>query len=284
VALARARCLYCGEVLGREQVEAAAAAAESLAADNAPPPPPERHIVVLDLRQAASEALVAALRLSSFEADQRLRRGGYQLHRIAAPDPAAAEAERLREAGLRAYVVREGDARVAAAPELALGARWDGEALALRTVDGARVVRGVALLLVVRGPIARALEEPKSLFKRVRMGGRGEGHRIHLHLREEARPLEIDPEDLELGAAAAEGPALATLLGWLRALTEGVPTDEGFRFLTPALGPAQPPLPGAAQALDPARSGRGPRPAAFDNVAQFRFYSGWRAAVERAAG
>ena len=87
-----------------------------------------------------------------------------------------------------------------------------------------------------------------------------------------------------MGEAAAAGPSLATLLGWMRALTEGVPTDEGFRFLTPALGPAQPPLPGAAQAFDPARSGKGARPAAFDNVAQFRFYSGWRAAVEREQG
>jgi hypothetical protein len=59
--------------------------------------------------------------------------------------------------------------------------------------------------------------------------------------------------------------------------------DEGFRFLTPALGPAQPPRPGPALALDPTRSGKGARPVRFDNVAQFRFYSGWRAAVERAA-
>jgi hypothetical protein len=237
---------------------------------------------VLDLREGNREALVSALGLAPFEADLRLRRGGYQLHRIAAPEAARAEAERLRAAGLRACLVPEDDVRAAAAPELSIGAQWEGGALALRTASGTREVRPGALLLVVRGPIARALEEPQSLFKRVRLAGPGEGHRIHLHLRSEARPLEVDPDDLELGAAAAEGPALTTLLAWVRTLAGSAPIDESFRFLTPALGPAQPPLPGAARALDPARSGKSPRPAAFDNVAQFRFYSGWRAAVERA--
>jgi hypothetical protein len=281
VALARAQCLYCGAVLSEEQLQAASAAVESLAAESAPPPAPERHIVVLDLRETAPEALVAALGVSAFEAEQRRRRGGYQLHRIAPPDSARDEAERLQRAGLRASVVPEAEARAAAAPELALGGRWDGQALALRTVEGSREVGGGALLLVVRGPIARALEEPQRHFKRVRLAGPGEGRRIHLHLRAEERPLEIDPDDFEMGLAPGEGPAVVTLLGWVRALAEGVPLDEGFRFLTPALGPAQPPLPGAARALDPTRSGNSSRPALFDNVAQFRFYSGWRAAVER---
>ena len=269
--------------MASELVDAASAAAESLAAGSAPPPPPERHIVVLDLGEGTPPALVSALGVSAFEAAQRLRRGGYQLHRIAGPEAAREEAERLLAAGLRAWVVPENDARAAASPELAVGAQWDGGALILRTVEGAREMRPDALLLVVRGPIARALEQAQSLFKRVRLAGPAEGHRIHLHLRSDARPVEIDPDDLELGAAAAEGPALTTLLGWVRALAARAPIDEGFRFLTPALGPAQPPLPGAAQALDPARSGKKPRPAAFDNVAQFRFYSGWRAAVERVA-
>jgi hypothetical protein len=282
VATARSRCLYCGAPLGRKLVEAAAAAAEALAAEAAPPPV-ERHVVVLDLQDAPREALVSALRLSAFEAEQRRRRGGYQLHRIAAPETARQEAERLHAAGLRVRVVPEDEARAAATPALALGGAWDGRALSLRAAEGPRAVRRGELLLVVRGPIARALEEPRGHFKRVRVAGPGEGHRIHLHLRAEPRPIEIDPDDFELGEAAAAGPALATLLGWLRELGEGVAVDEGFRFLAPALGPAQPPLPGPAQALAPTRSGKGARPALFDNVAQFRFYSGWRAVVERAA-
>jgi hypothetical protein len=184
-------------------------------------------------------------------------------------------------------VVREGEARAAAMPHLALGGSWQHGALALRTADGGLTLKPGDLRLIVRGPIARALEEPQGQFKRVRVAGPGEGHRVHLHPAGDPRPVEIDPDDFELGAAAAEGPALATLLGWLRELAQGVTVDEGFRYLAPALGPAQPPLAGAtgaAQALAPARAGRGARPALFDNVAQFRFYSGWRAAVERMRG
>jgi hypothetical protein len=281
--MVRAACLYCGAPLGPELVEAAAAAAEAQALEAAAPPPPPRDVVVLDLRQSTPAALSGALGLSSFDAEQRLRRGGYQLHRIADPPAAREEADRLRAAGLSAWLVPEDEARTAAAPLLAVGGAWDGQALALRGVDAARAVRREELLLVVRGPIARQLEAPLGQFKHVRLAGPGEGHRIHLHLRAEARPLEIDPDDFELGDAAAQGATRATLLGWLRELADGVTVDEGFRALAPALGPAQPPLPGPAQALGPARSGKGPRPALFDNVAQFRFYSGWRAAVERRA-
>jgi hypothetical protein len=76
-----------------------------------------------------------------------------------------------------------------------------------------------------------------------------------------------------------------TLLDWLREVAGAAPVDDGFRFLAPALGPAVPPpagtATGAAQALSSSRST--PRPALFDNLGQFRFYSGWRAAVERLA-
>lgn len=281
--MARARCLYCGAVLGRDLVEAAAAAAEALASENLPPPPPERHLVVLDLTDAPREVLASALRVSAFEADQRLRRGGYQLHRIAAPEAAREDVERLQAAGLRVRVVPEGEARAAASPDLALGAIWDGRALALRTVEGPREVRRGALLLMVRGPIARAREEPHRHFKRVRVAGPSEGHRIHLHLRTGPQPIELDPDNLEMGEAPAAGSVLAALLGWLREIAEGAAVDEGFRFVTPALDVAQPPLPSAAQALDHARARKGARPMLLDNVAQFRFYSGWRAAVERAA-
>ena len=284
MAVARGSCLYCGAPLDSEQVAVATAAVQSLAAPAAAPPP-ERHIVLLDVRAASREALSAALGLPAFDAEQRLRRGGYQLHRIAEPGPAGQEAERLRGGGLTALVVPEADARVAADPHLALGGDWDEGTLTLRTGEGARGVAGRDLLLMVRGPIARALEEPpQEQFRRVRLAGPGEGHRIHLHLRDEPRPFELDPDDFEMGAAAHAGAALATLLGWLRELARAVPVDDGFRHFTPALGPAQPPLAGAAgaaQALSPARAGKGARPALFDNVAQFRFYSGWRAAVER---
>jgi hypothetical protein len=280
--MARASCLYCGAALSAAQVSAAATAAEALRAETAPAAP--RDVVVLDLREGTAALLSSALGLPAYEAEQRLRRGGYQLHRIAEPAPARAEARRLAEAGLRVHVVPEAEARAAALPLLALGGRFDAGALELRTAEGARVVAAADVLLVVRGPIARALEPPQQI-RRVRLAGPDEGHRIHLHLVAATQPLEIDPEDFEIGTGALPISSLMTVLEWLRALAAGAAVDEGFRFLAPALAPAAPPpagtAAGAAQALSAGRTGRSARPALFDNVGQFRFYSGWRAAVER---
>jgi hypothetical protein len=59
--------------------------------------------------------------------------------------------------------------------------------------------------------------------------------------------------------------------------------DDGFRWLPPALAPAAPGAHGGTRPGLPAPTGRGAREGALvlDNLAQFRFYSAWRAAVER---
>jgi hypothetical protein len=242
-----------------------------------------RDVVVLDLSGVTGGVLEAALGIPAYEAGQRLLRGGYQLHRILPPESAGAEAERLRAAGLRVIVVRETDARAAELPHLALGGAVAHGALVLRTDSGPRRLAGPELLLVVRGPITRAYE-PRPAHKRVRVAGPSEGQRIHLHLRAEPRPVEIDPDDFECGPAPLPGSSLLTILEWIRAVAGEAPVDEGFRHLTPALSAALPPQGSpatAAEALRPAGRTRD-RPVLFDNVAQFRFYSGWRAAAERA--
>jgi hypothetical protein len=286
VALARASCLYCGAPLEAGQVSAAAEAAQALSAPTAPEaPPPERDVLVLDMMGAAPSALAEALGIPAYDAEQRIRRGGYQLHRIAPPSSAQPEAERLRAAGLRVIVVSEAEARAAAVPSLALGGRVEEGAIVVRTDSGERRLAGPDLLLVVRGPIARALE-PQSQLRRVGVAGPSEGQRIHLHLRGDAVPVEIDPDDFERGASPVPGSSLMTLLEWLHALASGTPVDEGFRQLAPALSPSLPPplaTAGTAQALSPALKGGAARPVVLDNLAQFRFYSGWRAAVERLA-
>jgi hypothetical protein len=284
VAVARAQCLYCGAPLGEAQVAAARVAAQEL--EEAPAAPAAgRHLVVLAADGAAVEVLAAALALSSFEAGQRVRRGGYQLHRIAAPEAAATEAARLRAAGLAVEVVPEAEARAAERPWMVMGGAWAGEVAALRGEDGGtREVSPAALLLVVRGPIARATEGVPQI-KRVRLAFPQEGQRVHLHLRGEAQPLEVDPEAFEMGGGA--GAATARMSGWLRSLAGQVPVDDGFARLAPALSPAAAVTGGAAAAARALSEGQArARPAALqlDNVAQFRFYSGWRAAVERRRG
>jgi hypothetical protein len=62
--------------------------------------------------------------------------------------------------------------------------------------------------------------------------------------------------------------------------------DGGFRRVPPALGPAEPEPRGAVAAAGTLGFASRPQgkqegPVVLDNVAQFRFYSGWRAAVQR---
>jgi hypothetical protein len=60
--------------------------------------------------------------------------------------------------------------------------------------------------------------------------------------------------------------------------------DDGFRLLPPALGEAAEEAGSLATFRGARGAGLAPgREAAIvlDNVAQFRFYSGWRAAIER---
>jgi len=270
--------MYCGAALGAEQV--AAAEKSAALAQGTPPPPSERVLVVLNAAGVTRDALAHGLRVSTFEAEQRRRRGGYQLQRVADAQGARDEAARLQAAGLEAFLVPEEEARAALTPWVALGGRWEDDGLRLR-LEGAPActVAPGALLIVVQGPIARALE-PSEKHKRLRLAGPAEGQRLHLHFREESRPVEIDPDSFDFGRTPVAGSSALEIAGWLSTLA--APMDDSFRHLTPALGPAQAST-GVASALAPLRSGRARPAAQFDNLAQFRFHSGWRAAVERRA-
>jgi hypothetical protein len=76
-------------------------------------------------------------------------------------------------------------------------------------------------------------------------------------------------------------PSLVVLSEWLKALAAHVPVDDDFRRLPPALGPEEvaPGALGMVEALRPPRADGAPL--VLDNLAQFRFYSAWRAIVER---
>src|SRR6185436_19921760 len=123
VAVVRPSCFYCGKPLPREVVAATRATAEEAirktehglpaAAETSPSPPattgPDRSLLVLDLREASVSAVAAALGTSAFEAGQRMKRGGYQLHRIVPAAEAAAEAENIAGHGLRVYTLSEAE-------------------------------------------------------------------------------------------------------------------------------------------------------------------------------
>jgi len=295
-AAARATCLYCGAPLPAES-PAGDLAAEPAAGGAEPPDTPggrERSLVILDLGEASADTVARALDLSGYEAGLVTRRRGLLFHRILDHASAEAEARRLAAQGLIVFLTPEWEAR--ARPLRALGGQRSEGTLALRTEEGPLSVRRGKLLLVVRGPITRAYQ-PASRQRRIDTARLDEGYRLHLHprvrfrddlpARDEVRPVEIDAATFEFGFAVT-GSARLEADAWAEEVAGGAPCDDEFRRLPPALGPAEPEPRGALAAASSLRlstgtqgHGNGERPMILDNVQQFRFYSGWRAAVER---
>lgn len=275
-------------------MEAAAAARASLetewaregaavAMDTRAPAPettPPRVLLVLTLEGTDESVLGAALGLSVFEASQRLRRGGPDLHRILPMREAAAEAGRLRGQGLEVIEVAEDEVRRAQPVHATRGAA-EPAALALGGDDGALRLTEADLILVVRGAIARDYLRAPGPLRRLSVASLEPGYRIHLHRREDVRPVELDPAAFDFSPAGATGGAQRQLTAWIDRLFPGTPRDDSFRFATPALGAATPSAGGSAAAVEAlVRATPGARPV-LDNVAQFRFHSAWRAAVRR---
>ena len=276
-ALARPTCLYCGALLPAEAPSAAPAPPEPEPADAG------RALLVVDLRGADVDRVARTLGVSAYDARQRVNGGGWQLHRVLPPEQADEEAARLTSAGLRARVVPGTEAASRTRP-LAVRGGDGGDGLAVRTDEGLLRVEPGALFLIVRGPITREYQTGTNV-KRVRTATLEGGHRIHLHRRDDPRPLELDTLLFDFGDAALFSmSSLLTLLEWLEQAAPGTPVDDGFRRLTPALAPTKAEGAGRLSAADALRAPRRGTPhdgpLVLDNVEQFRVYSGWRAAVE----
>jgi hypothetical protein len=281
-ALARATCVYCGALLPAAPDAAREPAGLEPTPDPAAGRAPSRWLVVLDLANASEDTVRRALERPPYDVRLLVRRGGLHLHRIL--EDAEAEARRLEAVGVRAFLIPETEARVR--PVRALGGEEARAALALRTEEGRIDVRRDDVLLVVTGPITREYQ-PSSRRRRVDTSRLDDGYRVHIHRRSAPRPVEIDAASFEPGFAIT-GSARLEVEAWIRALAGDAPHDDGFRHLPPALAPAEPEPKGAlsvAGSLERARrgaeGGRDDRTVLLDNVEQFRFYSGWRAAVER---
>ena len=237
-------------------------------------------------RRRADEATLArALGLSAFEASQRRRRGG-----IGPPShPArgrrrAEEAARLR--GRRAGRARDRATTRSARAEPVIATRGAAEAGALALEGDAgplRLAGDGPCLVIVRGTITR--EYPVSSGGRgirVRLATLEPGYRVHLHRRDDARPVELDPAAFEFGPGGAPGGAQLQIAAGSTGSFPRVPRDDSFRLVIPALAPAAPPAgPRAAAAALARPAASGAR--SLDNVAQFRFHSAWRAAARRRA-
>jgi hypothetical protein len=216
VAAAQPRCVYCGGELPAEAVEAAAAARAALEAEWARegtssvaglPATPDatatpRVLLVLETARADEAALARALSLSAFEASQRRRRGGPDLHRILPAAPAAEEAARLRAEGLDVLEIAEDDVR-RAEPVMAKRGAAEPGALALDGDGGPLRVVEADILVIVRGVITREYQTTPEARRQRRLATLDPGYRVHLHRRQDPRPVELDPADFDFGPGGA---------------------------------------------------------------------------------
>jgi hypothetical protein len=94
--------------------------------------------------------------------------------------------------------------------------------------------------------------------------------------------VELDPGDFDFGGGA-DVSALLRLAAWIDEAAAGVPVDDGFRRLPPALAPeeARGSVASALQARPAGPARRDEARVVLDNTGQFRSYSAWRATVER---
>ncbi len=300
IAMARASCVYCGASLSTEAVEAASAAArkvlqskslfnlEATATTLVREQPPRRY-VILDTNAAPVERLALGCAISVWEARQWQAASRYRLVKIST-EPADGPFESgLRENGLVPLVVAEEtisrsrnpvlleSIQPEAAP-LQCTLREDREAPPSR-----RDLRESDLTLIVSASIRRERVKDGASPRNRPETRLEDAWLIHLHLKGEARPWEIDPL-----RTSYEGVGLASAfmntLELVRRLSKVAPHDESFRNIVPALSPGADPR-RDLETLAPTakKKDKEPKVVVLDNVAQFREYSAWRGAVEALA-
>jgi hypothetical protein len=281
VAVARPSCLYCGTAFSGETVAAAERSRAAVLAGEAAARP-DRALLVVRLEGTAAGALAAALGTSGYEAAQWARRGGYHLHRVLPPGEARAERDRLSALGVAAFTFDEAGVRAAAEPAVAVGGSFDGGRLRVHVGEGTVEIGPGALLLVVKGPIAREHPAREDRLRFASLATLEPGYRFHLHLAAGGAPVELDPGGFDFGAERSRESSLLEIAGWVDRLAAGAVVDDAFRRVPPALAPAAPARAGLAGAGDALRRSAGRGDAVIlDNLAQFRFYSAWRGAAER---
>ncbi len=289
--------MYCGSPLPAEVLESAGLAVRSViespslqalefAAIGAVEGRPPKRYVVVETDRVPVETLAAGCSVSVWEARQWRTASRYRLLRISAEPTDGAFESDLRSRGIHPLSVAEDQVARARNPvtveamdlsgnQVQCTVREDTESHALR-----RELLESELTLIVSGPIKQ--ERVKDQAPRLRSDRRmEEAWLVHLHFKNEIRPWEIDPR-----RTAYQGPGLASAhmrtLELARRLSSEIPWDENFKNLVPALAPAlTPPDDLRALAKENRKRDHEAKTVLLDNVAQFREYSAWRAAVER---
>jgi hypothetical protein len=297
--MARPTCVYCGAALPKETLEEAAFAAqrvlksktlldlENAAKGAEQPVRPARRYLVIDTTSASAEDLALGCSISEWETRQWQAASRYRLLRISDGSQDGHIESQLRERGVAPLVIPEDVVALARRPmtveTLDLSAPPLLRAHLAEEPDAAVVPRDLGehdIVLMVSAIIKREkVREP--LASRLQADRRlDDGYLVHLHLKGQSRPWEIDP-----GRTGYQGPgptsAYMRTLELVRRLAAAISHDEGFKNIVPALSPGVDPLTDLAGLRDSRSKGKEPKTVILDNVAQFREYSAWRAAVER---
>jgi hypothetical protein len=287
VAMARANCLYCGAALDGESIAGAALAAQKVlqsksllhleanlqTTDSAP-----RTYFIADTAAGTVETLAELGGVSLWQARQWQSATRYRLLRVSAEDADSGGKDprvvhRVSEKDVAPRRTPVAVETVDAAAAWALAIRDDPDTKATR-----RILRPQDVLLIVSAPIKR--EKADRSAGRKRMDNRLEDNwLVHLHVRGEARPWEIDPLRTAFEGSAQASAHMSTL-ELVRRFAETVPHEEGFRTFVPALAPGEDPLTDMKNLHSKGKEAKDSKIIVLDNVAQFREYSAWRSALE----
>ena len=281
---AATKCLYC--VAPLPPVEALPPAPIETA-----PALVDRHLLILLPAEARDEASVVALsRVASVSAyDARLSLSSPRprlFRRLETEAEARRFSEELSSARIPHYVVPE--ASVTALPVARVSAFHFRERHLEMVLDGGSERLAPApyaeLLLIVRGEITRERHDERRLGSTKGASRRlTSGLRFHLYLRDASVAVEVDPDAFDFSFLENEKTASALLnseklIARLLEQAPGLAVDRGFDLepLVLSRAGAGGDVTDALAASDRAISG-----VAYDDEANFRFYTRWRYRVAR---
>ncbi|MBK5256911.1 MAG: hypothetical protein JJE39_12835 [Vicinamibacteria bacterium] len=249
--------------------------------------PPARSYLVVDTSNVLPETLALACSISVWEARQWQAASRYRLFKVITESTDEPPESVFQENGLTLFALPEQAVVPGRSPILIesidLSARpiqctlrRDAEAPPER-----RELTDHDVALIVSAPIKRERVKDQTSLRVPADTRREEAFLVHIHLRGEVRPWEIDPLRTAYEGAQFASAHMSTR-ELVRRLSAKAPHDQAFRNIVPVLSPGADPSSDFAGLSPSAKKARkAPKIVVFDNVAQFREYSAWRGATER---
>lgn len=295
--MARANCVYCGAALSSEVLEEAKQAAARVlqsknlthleAAARGETRDSLRRYVVIDTAAVSPETLARTCSISIWEARQWQAASRYRLLKVSTETPDGPLESSLRDNRLTFFGLPEPVVSPLRKPTLVESIDLSVEPIqyTLRADPESAPERREGpeseVALIVSASIRREKVREQASLKAPADTRLEDAFLVHLHLRNEPQPWEVDPR-----RTAYEGVSLASAhmntRELVRRLSLSAPHDDAFKNVVPALSPGEDPTDGLQGLKKPGKRGDPKsKTVVLDNVLQFREYSAWRGAVEK---